>query len=732
MAPFGGSAGAEDARAEPKVGAIKRSAESAVAAVEALAQHLSRISQALSPISAFADAVAVELSGIAEALLLAAHFAPLHAFPVGLAENEQALLKAAATVYALAESFHRGEQALPAATVRHRQRVIAEGILEFHLKLAARRGAAAAAIGEAGTHERAGRLPALAAAAAVFSAVAIDLPAFNEALLLAGKFTVGYARFIHFPEYRPALLPRAAVLEALAERLGGFEQTLPATAEGHHRIASAAGDVLRNDRGSLRYGRGGLSLGGGAGVAELGSHSGTGRQRYHQCDSDHVLSLLRNHVVLKDAHPSYLPPKSSHLCDILTFPKRVVNCYRTWAARAERFANESIAPRTGCTYTGRMRILVLEPYHGGSHKAFLEGWAQHSRHDWTVYDLPARKWKWRMRHAPLHFVERLESRVADGASWDIMFCSDMLNLAEFLGLAPPSVRRLARVAYFHENQLTYPFRFKGERDFHFGFTNMTTALAATQVWFNSAFHRDSFLDALSAALKKMPDYRPLEAVERIRAKSAIRPQGIRAMPQRGPRRPGPMRLLWAARWEHDKNPELFFDALDILESRGVDYRISVIGEHFRESPPVFAQAHERYAARIDRWGFQDSQEAYEAALLDADVAVSTAEHEFFGIGMVEAVAAGAYPAAPRRLAYPETLGLIEPAAGSPPDEFFYEGNAAALAGKLAVLAERLAHDDLWCGDAERGVRAMRRFTWPRLAPELDDALEACARAHSGV
>lgn len=375
-------------------------------------------------------------------------------------------------------------------------------------------------------------------------------------------------------------------------------------------------------------------------------------------------------------------------------------------------------------YTDRMRILALEPYHGGSHKAFLDGWSRHSRHDWTVFDLPARKWKWRMRHAAVHFVERLKSRVAQGAAWDVIFCSDMLNLAEFIGLAPPCVQRLARVAYFHENQLTYPFRFKGERDFHFGFTNMTTALAATQVWFNSAFHRDSFLDALTAALKKMPDYRPLEAIDRIRAKSSIRPQGIPQLPRRGPRPPGPLRLLWAARWEHDKNPELFFDALDILESRGVEYRISVIGEQFRESPAIFALAREHFAARIDRWGFQKSREAYEAALLDSDVAVSTADHEFFGIGMVEAVAAGAYPAAPRRLAYPETLGLIAPAAESPADEFFYDGAAADLAEKLAVLAERLANNDLWCGDAERGVRAMQRFTWPRLAPELDDALEA--------
>ncbi|MGM0378085.1 MAG: tRNA-queuosine alpha-mannosyltransferase domain-containing protein, partial [Bacteroidota bacterium] len=32
----------------------------------------------------------------------------------------------------------------------------------------------------------------------------------------------------------------------------------------------------------------------------------------------------------------------------------------------------------------------------------------------------------------------------------------MLNLAEFSGLADESVRRLPKISYFHENQLTYP------------------------------------------------------------------------------------------------------------------------------------------------------------------------------------------------------------------------------------------------------------------------------------
>ncbi len=368
-----------------------------------------------------------------------------------------------------------------------------------------------------------------------------------------------------------------------------------------------------------------------------------------------------------------------------------------------------------------MRILALEPYYGGSHKAFLDGWSAHSRHEWTVLGLPAFKWKWRMRHSAYTLAEQVRERLAAGEQWDLLLCTDMLDLATFYGLAPRELRALPSVAYFHENQLTYPVRCESERDYHFGYTNMTTGLTATRVWFNSAFNRDSFLEALPAFLKRMPDHQPLEVVERIRAKSEIRPQGVREMPQRGARQPGPLRILWAARWEHDKNPQLLFDALEELKSRGVDFRVSVVGGQFRDVPAVFAWAADHFRDHIDRWGYQKTRAEYEAALREADVVVSTADHEFFGVSVVEAIAAGALPVLPRRLAYPEILGAMDPAdAGL----FFYEGGAGGLGGRLEMLAGRLQAGDLWQGDPRRGRRAVRRFTWPVLAPQLDQACES--------
>ncbi|MGE5294733.1 MAG: DUF3524 domain-containing protein [Solirubrobacterales bacterium] len=367
-----------------------------------------------------------------------------------------------------------------------------------------------------------------------------------------------------------------------------------------------------------------------------------------------------------------------------------------------------------------MRILALEPYCGGSHKAFLDGWSRAGRHQWSILTLPAFKWKWRMRHAAVTFARQAEEESSQGSRWDLLLCSDMLNLAEFRGLAPRCVRDLPAIIYFHENQLTYPVQCESDRDYQFALTNLTSALAADAVWFNSAFHRDSFLDALRMLLNRMPDHQPFEAIAQIRQKSEVHPPGIARLPRRSARTPGPMRILWAARWEHDKNPDDFFAALAGLRDRRIPFRLSVIGEQFREVPEAFPRARELFADHIDRWGYQQKRADYEAALLEADVFVSTAKHEFFGLSAVEASLAGAYPLVPNRLAYPE---IFSPSNGDATNGFLYDGTVKDLTARLIDLAARIERDGSLLGETEPLRARLSRFEWPSLAPVLDEAAE---------
>ena len=363
-----------------------------------------------------------------------------------------------------------------------------------------------------------------------------------------------------------------------------------------------------------------------------------------------------------------------------------------------------------------MRVLALNPFHGGSHRAFLDGWMANSQHRFTLLTLPARHWKWRMRHAAVTFAETASQLRVDGECWDAVLTTDMLNLAEFRGLCPAEICRLPSVVYFHENQLTYPVVTAEERDLHFAFTNLTTSLAATRVWFNSAFHRDEYHAALDAWRRRLPGDLPTGIVEGLRRKSRVEPPAIERFQPRETRRGGPLRLVWAARWEHDKAPDTFFTALESLENRGCDFRVSVLGESFSAVPPCFSRARRHFADRIDHWGFLPDHRTYRSVLQDADVVVSTAHHEFFGLAVVEAVAAGCFPMVPNRLAYPEVLGR-EPV-------FFHDGTARDLAHQLERLADRVRDGVIWEGVSRPCERLNERYGWKQRAPAMDDAIES--------
>ena len=56
---------------------------------------------------------------------------------------------------------------------------------------------------------------------------------------------------------------------------------------------------------------------------------------------------------------------------------------------------------------------------------------------------------------------------------------------------------------------------------------------------------------------------------------------------------------------------------------------------------------------IRHWGYASSRNEYARIIQSADVVVSTALHEFYGVAVLESVFSGAFPLVPNRLSYPE-------------------------------------------------------------------------------
>jgi glycosyltransferase involved in cell wall biosynthesis len=301
------------------------------------------------------------------------------------------------------------------------------------------------------------------------------------------------------------------------------------------------------------------------------------------------------------------------------------------------------------------RLLVLEPYYGGSHKAVLDcllpalGWG------YDLLTLPARKWKWRMRGAAITFASKARRLAGTGVRWDAVFASTFVNLAEFKGLAGDAVSGVPSVVYFHENQIVYPNRHTAEWDLQFPLTNVTSALAADECWFNTAWNRDAFLDGIEPFIRQFPDHHPRGLAEAIAAKSSVLHPPFDPAPfdaaavERGAR----CRIVWPHRWEHDKDPETFFAAVGALAAEGLDFEVAVAGKAYAETAEAFESAGAALGGRLVHLGEPESREDYARLLASSDVAVSTAVNEFFGLAMIEAAYAGCFPLVPDRLAYRE-------------------------------------------------------------------------------
>lgn len=300
-----------------------------------------------------------------------------------------------------------------------------------------------------------------------------------------------------------------------------------------------------------------------------------------------------------------------------------------------------------------MNKIFLEPYYGGSHKAFADKYTR-SEDNWQLLTLPATKWRWRMRHAAIFFAEQINKNYPNH-KWEKVLATDMMNFAEFISLAPENIRKAEKIFYFHENQLTYPHSNKTEKDYHFAFTNIISAAVADKVLFNSIFHKNEFLNASRIFLKKMPDFKPLSVVESIQKKSEVfYPYvDIKIIPRK--KNPIPV-ITWAARWEEDKNPKEFFLAIENIVKSGIQCRINVLGGNVSSSAigNIFCEFKQKYEHIIDNWGFV-SYDNYQKILNKTDIFVSTAIHEFYGITALEAHKAGAFCLLPNRLAYPEVF-----------------------------------------------------------------------------
>ena len=180
---------------------------------------------------------------------------------------------------------------------------------------------------------------------------------------------------------------------------------------------------------------------------------------------------------------------------------------------------------------------------------------------------------------------------------DLVLVTDMLDLTTFLSLTRSRTYKLPIAIYFHENQLSYPWSkndrdLQKKRDPHYGFINISSALAADHVLFNSNYHNESFQNEGLKFLKNFPDRNELDVMRKIQRKSEVLYLGMdlskfdkyKTLVKHEPL------ILWNHRWEYDKNPEPFFRSLFKLKDEGLDFKVALLGESFNSKPSIFLEA----------------------------------------------------------------------------------------------------------------------------------------------
>ena len=302
-----------------------------------------------------------------------------------------------------------------------------------------------------------------------------------------------------------------------------------------------------------------------------------------------------------------------------------------------------------------MRVLLLSAYDAPSHKRWREGLISYcSDYDWQVLALPARYFSWRIRGNPLSWWS--EHRDVLSQDFDVLIATSMVDLSTMIALFP-NLSHVPRLLYFHENQFAYPVSSAQHKSVEPAMVSIYAALTATRLCFNSEYNRQTFLQGVTNLLSKMPDHVPLDLAEILTSKSEVLAVPLEDVcfcvcENKHEREYG--HIVWNHRWEYDKSPDRLLALIKQLPEH-LPLTFHIVGQSFRQQPAEFTEIHQLLVERnwLGCWGYMDDVNAYRALLQRSHMVLSTAIHDFQGLAVLEAVAAGACPIVPDRLAYQE-------------------------------------------------------------------------------
>lgn len=298
-------------------------------------------------------------------------------------------------------------------------------------------------------------------------------------------------------------------------------------------------------------------------------------------------------------------------------------------------------------------ILILDSFFTGSHKYWGEQLKKRLPFKVQLLTLSGKHWKWRMEGGAYELAQKFKKL---SQKPKVIIATDMVNIPLFYAFANISQNETPCILYFHENQFSYPIsnldtQKQNNRDNHYGFINLTSALFANQIVFNSEFNRTSFFKGVSELVNQLPKNTLNLNIKKLQSQviypgidDPISYSNIKSLPT----------LLWNHRWEYDKNPELFIKGLEFLQTKSIFFKLIVLGKG-TEKKEVKNFFQKKFYHELIHCGYVETREKYINLISRATHLPVTSKHDFFGLSVAEAMNKGCFAILPNHQAYPEHL-----------------------------------------------------------------------------
>jgi tRNA G18 (ribose-2'-O)-methylase SpoU/glycosyltransferase involved in cell wall biosynthesis len=204
-----------------------------------------------------------------------------------------------------------------------------------------------------------------------------------------------------------------------------------------------------------------------------------------------------------------------------------------------------------------------------------------------------------------------------------------------------------------------------------------------------------------------------------------------------PSSPTPVVILWNARLEPDKDPETFLYILQQLQQQyphlASSFQLIVLGSDTTKDQKWYTRIRKQFSlsSQLVFMGWCTDRQEYVQWLSKADIVLSTALHETFGIAIVEAVyVGGGIPLLPHRLSYPEIFS--PPSLQSLASTCFYTSTNDCVT-KLAALIQLVQQDDNNNNKERRQTiitelrQVLQRFDWSIMGPVYNNFFHTIAK-----